>query len=221
MFDPHPEGARKPSREALEPLAALRVSTLVPRLAKILLAFAALVVIAFTIAGILKSRASARSLDLSTRTRAIHQALVSFAQNNGDQYPPPDHVTTTLVECGLIDAETFNLPGTPRGEPSLFYISPTPNKESWSNSFKPRAARSSTPTRTSTAAPSRSPGTTTTSNLSTPPPRLSSSPNTPIVPFRYQGRSQSTRGNGRAREPARLGERADDESLAKRLSEFH
>ncbi len=51
-----------------------------------------------------KARASARQLKDSTQIRGVHQGMVLFAQNNGDNYPIPSSIdksnTTTAVTNG-------------------------------------------------------------------------------------------------------------------------
>jgi prepilin-type N-terminal cleavage/methylation domain-containing protein len=56
-----------------------------------------------------KARASARQLKCQTQVRGIHQGMVLFAQNNGDNYPIPTEVdrSNTTLNTGSFK----NLPG--------------------------------------------------------------------------------------------------------------
>jgi hypothetical protein len=96
---------------------------------------AVLIVIAATLALWYRARGSGRALDISTRARAIHQAFIVYAQNFGGKSPPPDRAAAIFVECGLVSAEIFDVPGTPRGEASFYFIPTTPNTERWASSF--------------------------------------------------------------------------------------
>lgn len=62
------------------------------------------------------------------------QALVAFAQNNNDGFPPPDQAAAPLVAHGLLAPDQLRLPRVPADQPAFFLVTPA-SPERWTNSF--------------------------------------------------------------------------------------
>lgn len=57
-----------------------------------------------------KARATARQIKDGTQVRGIHQGMVLFAQNNGDQYPKPSLLDTANATLQATNAASKDLP---------------------------------------------------------------------------------------------------------------
>ena len=77
---------------------------------------------------------ASRSLQAFTRGNAIMQAMVAYAQNFGDAFPPPDQAASLLVTHGLLSPDLLHIPGTPPGQPSFFLVAPAKPNTRWGNS---------------------------------------------------------------------------------------
>lgn len=71
--------------------------------------------------------------EVSRRIGAITQAFTAYAQNNHDDFPPPDRALGMLVAAGFLDPEIAAPPGKHTGEPAFFVVKPESPTGRWGN----------------------------------------------------------------------------------------